>query len=78
MSHGNTNGCASCAHCDRDEATTISAGVGGVARHVVVGICTKRLNWFHGKHVIDWIKGCDDHEPVALPQGDGDMGSEAA
>ena len=70
--------CKTCAHLDASEATTLWAGPGAVARHVIVGICTKRLNWFHGRHVIDWMTGCPDHEPVALPQGDGDPGSEAA
>jgi hypothetical protein len=69
--------CRTCEHCDTNEATRKSVR-GSVIGHVLVGICTNPFNYFHGKHVVDWMTGCDDYIPVASAQGDGDPGSEAA
>jgi hypothetical protein len=60
-------GCKTCEFCDTDEATRISVR-GSNVRHVVVGVCTLAGNFFHGKHVPDWIKGCPDREARTEPR----------
>jgi hypothetical protein len=60
MSNDTTRECATCQHCDTSEATRVSVR-GSVVRHVVVGVCTHPLVFFHGKQVPDWMSGCPDH-----------------
>lgn len=61
--------CAHCAFCDTSEAVS----------EKIVGLCTHADNYMHGEFVAFWFaKGCPQFEPFALPQGDGDPGSEAA
>ena len=65
--------CQTCVHCDTSEATT-RYEPGSVVRHVMPGICTKAMNFFHGAFVPDWMTGCVDYQPAVLAQGDGDQG----
>jgi hypothetical protein len=55
--------CQTCKHCDTTEATRVSVR-GSVVPHVVVGVCTHPMVFFHGKQVPDWITGCVDFEPI--------------
>lgn len=68
--------CQTCAHLDDSEADRYQVGMRGKYEDMA-GVCTREDHCYNGQFVPLWLRGCPDYEPVALPQGDGDMGDAA-
>lgn len=66
MGNDNTNGCATCAHCNLDEARPASS-TAMKDTPAMAGLCTKRFGYFSGRFVPVWLRGCPDYTaaPVA-------------
>lgn len=50
-----------CVHCDAEEAAVVDRAGG---KQWSAGYCTKAGNWFHGKRVPIWMKGCHDWQLI--------------